>query len=579
MQTVYKYIEENPSKFFFYFKIAGSALLFSLFFISGAQSGSLLFKILMISFILSVFTTAFWGTIYVNKEFEKNAAKILLFIELPVFFFLIFPFIPQNIFYLVLPVLSLVSIPMLFSGKDLQQILSVFFSLFIVSSFMFGISGTVEQPITVFIAQAVIFILVMSSVLTTAHTIREMQDHQRGLQDSKVRLHTKAKNLERQLKVSRQHAEVLNKDVRKRDIEIQNILSLSGQLKVKNDAKEVLMSFILTAVGQIGSEHAMLMTRLKKDNHFFSYYLQKGLRSVDLKKIRFYLDSNLIEILNSIREPVLVSQIPRNHLYMDEIKILNIFKNDLICPVFVRGNLSALFMIGGKISGAPFGKDDISLISIIANQTSFVLEQTQMTHDYREFYSKTMKAMLNSLETRYIYSRGHNMRTANYVNIISKQMGLSSKEISDFSSGALLHDIGKVVVSDKYLLNGAKFSNSNYVLKEKILEHAVEGSKILKAAGFNDTIVDMALHHHEFYNGRGYPHKVGKDELSLGTRILSVCNSYDAMTSARPYRKALPTSVSKDNLRMFAGEQFDPEIVKIFLDQIENNQNMRRFRS
>ena len=123
------------------------------------------------------------------------------------------------------------------------------------------------------------------------------------------------------------------------------------------------------------------------------------------------------------------------------------------------------------------------------------------------------------------------------------------------------------------------FSNSNYVLKEKILEHAVEGSKILKAAGFNDTIVDMALHHHEFYNGRGYPHKVGKDELSLGTRILSVCNSYDAMTSDRPYRKALPISVSKDNLRMFAGEQFDPEIVKIFLNQIENNQNMQRFRS
>lgn len=579
MQTVYKYIEENPSKFFFYYKLTGSVLLFLLFFVSGAPSGSLPFKVIVISFILSVFTSAFWGTIYVNKDFEKNVAKILLFIELPVFFFLIFPIMPQNVFYLVLPILSLVSIPMLFTGKDLQQILIVFFSLFVLSSFMFGISGSVEHPLAVFVSQAVIFVLVMSSILTTAHTIREIQDQHRGLQDSKVRLHTKAQNLERQLKVSRQHAEVLNKDVRKRDIEIQNILSLSGQLKAKNDAREVLMSFILTAVGQIGSEHALLMTRLKKDNHFFSAYLNKGLRSVDLKKIRFYLDSNLIEILNSVKEPILVSQVPRKHLYVDEIKILNLFKNDLICPVFVRGNLSALFLIGGKISGAPFGKDDISLISIIANQTSFVLEQTQMTHDYREFYSKTMKAMLNSLETRYIYSRGHNMRTANYVNILSKQMGLSSKEISDFSSGALLHDIGKVVVSDKYLLNGAKFSNSNYVLKEKILQHAVEGSKILKAAGFNDTIVDMALHHHEFYNGRGYPHKVGKDELSLGTRILTVCNSYDAMTSARPYRKALPTSVSKENLRMFAGEQFDPEIVKIFLDQIENNQNMRRFRS
>ena len=171
------------------------------------------------------------------------------------------------------------------------------------------------------------------------------------------------------------------------------------------------------------------------------------------------------------------------------------------------------------------------------------------------------------------------MRTANYVNIVSKQMGLSSKEVSDFSSGALLHDIGKVVVSDKYLLNSAKFSESNFVLKEKILEHAVEGSKILKAAGFNDTICDMAMHHHEFYNGKGYPHKVGRDELALGTRILTVCNSYDAMTSARPYRKALPESVAQENLRMLSGDNYDPEIVKIFIDQIDHNQNMQRFRA
>ena len=122
-------------------------------------------------------------------------------------------------------------------------------------------------------------------------------------------------------------------------------------------------------------------------------------------------------------------------------------------------------------------------------------------------------------------------------------------------------------------------SNANIILKEKILEHAVEGSKILKAAGFNDAIVDMALHHHEFYNGKGYPHKVGKDELILGTRILSVCNSYDAMTSTRPYRKALPSSVAQENLRMFSGEQLDPEIVKIFLNEIETNPGMKKFRA
>lgn len=577
MQTVYRYIKENPSRFFFYSKIVNSTIFLLLFWVSGASSSDLLFKILLISFIVSVFTAAFWGTIYTNRPFEQNAAKVLLLLDIPIIFLLVYPLMSQTYFYLTLPLLTLITFSLLFEGRSLQHLLIAFYGLFVASSVVFSLAGLIETPFANFLAQTILFLMVMGSVMTTTRTIQEVEIQKKGLQDSRTQLYTKAQTLERQLKVSRQQAEVLNKDVRKRDMEIQNILNLSGQLKVKNDAREVLMSFLLTAVGQIGSEHAVLMTRVKKDNHFLNVYLHKGLRTIDINKIRFYLDSNLIEILNAIREPVLVSQIPKEHLYVDELKILQIFEKDLICPVFVKGNLSALYLIGSKITGQRFGKDDLSLMAIIANQTSFVLEQTQMTHDYREFYSKTMKAMLNSLETRYVYSRGHNMRTANYVNILSKQMGLSTREVSDFSSGALLHDLGKVVVSDKYLLNDAKFSDKNFVLKEKILEHAVEGSKILKAAGFNDTIVDMALHHHEFYNGKGYPHKVGKDELSLGTKILSVCNSYDAMTSARPYRKALPGSVAQENLRMFAGEQFDPEIVKIFLNELNTNPAMQKF--
>lgn len=576
MQLVYRYIEENPSRFYLFSKMASSLFFFLLFWVTGAQPDSLLFKVLLVTFIISLFTTLFWGTIYTNRAFEKNVARILTYIDIPIILFFIFPLIPQNNFYLILPIIQIITIALLFEKNERKQALIVFFALFTVSSFIFGITGEVLHPVETYISQLFIFMLVLGSTLSTTNTIKNLQLKHHQLEASRQHLSSKAKTLEKQLKVSRQHAEVLNKDVRKRDMEIQNILSLSGQLKMKNDARDVLMSFLLTAIGQIGSEHALLMTRARKNQHFLKVYIQKGLRMVDLKRVRFYLDSNLIELLNSVREPLLVSQIPQQTLYVDEIKILNLFKNDLICPVFVKGNLAAIYIIGKKITGMPFAKDDINLISIIANQTSFVLEQTQMTHDYRDFYSKTMKAMLNSLEAKYTYSRGHNMRTATYVNIVSREMGLGSRDISTYSSGALLHDIGKSVVPDKYLLNSAKFSDKNYILKEKILEHTLEGSKILKAAGFNDTIVDMALHHHEFFNGKGYPHKVGHEELSLGTRILSVCNAYDAMTSDRPYRKALPVSVAKENMRMLSGVQFDPEIVKIFLDQVEHNPKMQK---
>ena len=234
-------------------------------------------------------------------------------------------------------------------------------------------------------------------------------------------------------------------------------------------------------------------------------------------------------------------------------------------------------IVGHKVSLARFEKEDLNLIAILANQMSFVLEQTQMTYEYQDFYAKTLRAMLRSLEAKYIYAKGHNVRTANYVNIMARKMGLPNKEIRDFSYGSLMHDIGKIAVKDEYLLSKDILSENETDLKEKILEHTVEGSKILKAAGFNQTITDMALHHHEFYNGGGFPHKIGYEDIPLGTKILAVCNAYDAMTSDRPHRKALHEATAKEYLQYYSGNQFDPELVKLFLNEISENKEMQKY--
>jgi putative nucleotidyltransferase with HDIG domain len=343
-------------------------------------------------------------------------------------------------------------------------------------------------------------------------------------------------------------------------------------LNIREDSKKILRSFLLTAIGQIGSSHAAILTREKKDHNFISIVVQKGLRNLDHTDIRIYLTSNLIQIFNAIREPILVSHLPVETLYEDEIKILRLFHSDLICPVHIRGTFTGIMIVGNKISGKEFTKEDFNLVSIISNQTAFVLEQTKLTQDYRDFYAKTIRAMLESLEAKYIFSKGHNVRTANYVNLVAKRLQLSVREIKDLTYGSLLHDIGKIAIKDEYLLNTSKFTNGDSALKDKILEHTLEGSKILKSAGFNNTIIDLALHHHEFYNGKGFPHKIGETDLTLSSRILSVCNAYDAMTSDRPHRKALPASVAREYLVSSSNKQFDPEIVQVFLEEIDKKQ-------
>jgi len=567
----------NRSRLYLYIWIFSTLTIALLLLLNMHQQQATPFKLLLVALMVSAFISLFWGFIYAGSAFRPNVALVLNIIAAPLFWLMIYPATANQPVFLVLPTLLLFNSLLLFGKKERLVLISVFTVFLLGANIIFGLAGYIAQPGINLSAQTLLFIIVGGGAYWLLSAVEDLEKRSKQLEQEQIYLKKRARTLEKELKISRQQSEILHKNVRRRDIEIQNILNLSDQMKMRKDTQEVLMSFILTAIGQLGSSYAVVMIQESKEQNYLSVFVQKGLRGQQEQKMRIYLDSNLVEMLNATQEPMLINQIPREYLFPDEIKIIDHFNDDLICPIFHKEGLIGLLIIGKKISGADFTKEDINLISIVANQAAFVLEQTQMANDYKEFYSKTMRAMLHSLESRYKYARGHNVRTANFVNLLSRRLGLSTKEVNDFSYGALLHDIGKVVVHDKYLFNPERFSDPNEPAKKKILEHTLEGSKILKSAGFNPIIVDMALHHHEFYNGKGFPHNIGQQDLAIGTKILSVCNAFDAMTSDRPYRKALTPDFAKEVLRQQSGKQFDPEIVFAFLDEIEHNPGMLKY--
>ena len=576
MSKVFSFVRTNKARFYLYTRVVGSVLLLAFFMGYIEQRDVIAFKLLLSATVINLSMTVFWGAIFGHREFEKNVAKTFVIIDWAIIFLLVFPMEYSNYLFSFLPAIVLISTLFLIPRRELMPILITFFFVFTASTIVFALVGFIEKPLTSYAANGLILGLVTGVSYILLKTVEELEAKQKEILRANKLLNQKYHKLERELLVNKQHVDSLSRNVRKKDVEIKNILNLSGQINVRNDSKKILTSFLLTGIGQIGSTHAVLLTRRKKEYNYLDIYVQKGLRDIDLSKIRIYFHSNLIQVLTSIREPIPISQIPRDGLYTDEIDLLNYFGEDLICPIFVQNNLSGVFFVGPKLSGATFNNEDINLIMILANQMSFVLEQAQMTYEYQDFYAKTLRAMLRSLEAKYIYARGHNIRTANYVNVLSRKMGFSAQDVKDFSYGALLHDIGKIAIKDEYLLNSSRITENDTDLKEKILQHTIQGSKILKAAGFNEKIIDMALHHHEFYNGHGFPNKIGYDDLFLGTRILSVCNAYDAMVSDRPHRKALHENTAREYLSYYAGTQFDPEIVKMFLDELDNNQDMKK---
>ena len=163
-----------------------------------------------------------------------------------------------------------------------------------------------------------------------------------------------------------------------------------------------------------------------------------------------------------------------------------------------------------------------------------------------------------ALDLRDTETQGHSRRVALYSRRLAEELGVSGPEAIDIQRGALLHDIGKIGVSDTILLKPGKLTEAEWVEMRK---HAEFGFKILENIPFLGNARQVVRQHHERFDGKGYPQGLKGKEIILGARIFAIIDTYDAMTSDRPYRKGLPHDVAIDEIKKNSGTQFDPDVV------------------
>ena len=193
--------------------------------------------------------------------------------------------------------------------------------------------------------------------------------------------------------------------------------------------------------------------------------------------------------------------------------------------------------------------------------------------ELRDANEKLEKAYMESIETlRYtveakdVYTRGHSDRVSEYSVLLGKYLGLSEEDIHLLRVGGLFHDIGKIGVPDSILLKPGKLTENEY---SEIKNHPSIGAHMLSTATIFSDIIPVVKHHHERYDGKGYPSQLKGEEIPYLARIASVADAYDAMTSKRPYRDAIDINIVKEEIRKNLGIQFDPEIGQKFLDLLD----------
>ena len=183
-------------------------------------------------------------------------------------------------------------------------------------------------------------------------------------------------------------------------------------------------------------------------------------------------------------------------------------------------------------------------------------------------YMETIETLRYTVEAKDIYTRGHSDRVSAISVLIGQKLGLSEEDLRLLRIGGLFHDIGKIGVPDSILLKDSKLTDDEY---SQIKNHPSIGAHILSNATIFHDIIPIVKYHHEKYDGTGYPSRLSGKEIPFLARIAAVADTFDAMTSVRPYRHALPLDIVKEEFKKYSGSQFDPEIAKIFLDILEND--------
>jgi len=222
--------------------------------------------------------------------------------------------------------------------------------------------------------------------------------------------------------------------------------------------------------------------------------------------------------------------------------------------------LGCLFAID-KID-SEFDSADSKLLNSIANEAAIYVENLLLFEDVHGLMMGLLHSLTSAVDAKDSYTCGHSERVALLSRHLAKEAGLSDREVERIYMAGLLHDVGKIGVPESVLQKPGKLTPEEF---DEMKKHPVIGARILSDIKQISDIIPGVLHHHERFDGRGYPAGLAAENIPLMGRIICLADCFDAMTSNRTYRAAMPIEKALEEIRRSAGTQFDPKLAEIFV--------------
>ncbi len=365
------------------------------------------------------------------------------------------------------------------------------------------------------------------------------------------------------------------------------VLSLSKELKHKNVELEKLVDR-LKRINEVGS----VLTSIIDHKELLKIIIKTASETLRVQKGTIHVNkNNSVPITLNFRPGLgFIEDSPENveidprfqDMLLEGKRVFNSkgagevssgIETSIGVPLKMKGQIIGGILLEGATEGHVITHDDLDVLETMANQAVVALENAWLYETVKSNYFGTIQSLVNALEASDRYTKGHSERVRFLGLELAKHMGLDYRELEIFEHAATLHDIGKIGIDSAVLNKEDALTNTEFSL---IRAHPIIGDEILGPIGTLEGVRTTILQHHERYDGKGYPYGISGEEITLKARVLAVIDTFDAMLTDRPYRKALSREQTLDEIQKGAGTQFDPAVVKAFFHMLKDNEELMK---
>ncbi len=276
----------------------------------------------------------------------------------------------------------------------------------------------------------------------------------------------------------------------------------------------------------------------------------------DTEHSHLALRSKIVEIENIVTVSADATDIPQQ------------ITSYLSCPLLARNRVIGLLNIERSGFHREFSTGELQCLKIIATKAAYAISNSKLFDDLEKAYLSTLMALANAVEARDQYTSGHTVRVTYLAELIANELGWDGDRLFSLTMGCSLHDIGKIGVPDSILNKPGKLNDHERQAMER---HTELGARIIEGIPFLEPCRDYITSHHEHWDGSGYPNGLKGEEIPIEGRLLTVADTFDAIVTDRPYRRGKSVEAAVQELKDFAGRQFDPYIVQVFVEVLEKN--------